>query len=99
MSSRGSSSSDISPKGLRGVEKIFCRPPYRLDAGRTTTVKNILLPIVRNQNVIHQLRVNCHCTRVSLNCLEASQGIFGILTVLEPRLAASLKNKSKPIFV
>ena len=46
----------------------------------------------------HQLRVNCYSTRVSLNCSEASQGICRTFTVLEPRLAASLMSKSKPMF-
>ena len=66
----------------------------RLDE-RTTPVKNMLLPIVRNQNVLQQLRVYCYSTTVSLNCSEVSSGIFGICTVLEARLAASLMNRSK----
>ena len=70
-----------------------------LDADRTAPVKNFFLPTVRNQNVPHQLRVNCYSTRVSLNCSEVSQGIFGILAELETRLAASLMHKSKPTFL
>ena len=34
---------------------------------------------------------------MSLNCLKASQGFFGILTILGSCLAASFMNKSKPI--
>ena len=66
---------------------------------RTAPLKNIFHPIVKNQNVLHQLRVNCCSTRVSLNCSDVNQGILGILAVLEPRLDASLMNKSKPMFL
>ena len=68
----------------------------RLDAERATPVKKKLFPIVRNLNVLHQRRVNWCSTRVSLNCLKESQGIFGILALLESCLAASFMNKSKP---
>ena len=68
----------------------------RLNADRTTPVKNILLPVVRNPNVPHQLRVNWYSTRVSLNCSKVSQGIFGILAVLEScRPALFMKSRSK----
>ena len=36
-------------------------------------------------------------TRVSLNCSKASQGIVWILAILEPRLATSFMDVSKPI--
>ena len=48
-----------------------------LDAERKDPVKNVFLPIVRNQNVSHQLRVNCYSTSVSLKCLKVRQGILG----------------------
>ena len=61
----------------------------RLDAERTTPVKDILFPIVRNSNVHHQDRVKWYSTRVSLNCSKVSQGFLGILAVLESWIAAS----------
>ena len=100
---------NLHQKGLSGVKKTVCRPlslsmftrnqsilQDRLDAERTTPVKDFLLPVVRNPNVLHQLRVTCFSTRVSVNCSEVSLGIFGILAVLESCLAASFMNKSKP---
>ena len=69
----------------------------RLNAERTTSVKNKPLPMVRNSNIPHQLRVNWYSTRVSLNCSKVSQGILGILTILNSCLAASFMNKSKPM--
>ena len=48
----------------------------RLDAERTTPVKDVLFPIVRNSNVPHQLRVNWYSTRVPLNCSKVSQIIL-----------------------
>ena len=64
----------------------------RLDAEGATPAKDILFPILKNSSVPHQLRVNWYSTRVSLNCSRVSQGIFGILAVLE---SASFMNKSK----
>ena len=69
----------------------------RLDAERTTDVKNTLFSIVKNRNVPHQLKRNCNSTRVSLNCSKVSQRFFGILTVLEHRLAASLISRSQSL--
>ena len=66
----------------------------RLDAERTTPVKEKLCPIVRNSYVPHQFRVNWYSTRVCLNCSKVSQGI-----ILESGLAASFMNKSKPLFI
>ena len=47
----------------------------RLDAERTTFVK-LILPIVRNQNVLHHMTVHGNSTKVSLTYSEASQGFF-----------------------
>ena len=69
-----------------------------LDSECTTLLKNILFPMVWNPTVPRQLWVNCYSTRVSLNCSKVSQGIFGILAILEPRLAASFMDESKPVF-
>ena len=69
-----------------------------LNAEGTTPVKHKLFPIVRNLYVLHQFRRNCYSTRVSLNCSIESQGFFGILATLEPHLAASFMDESKPVF-
>ena len=61
--------------------------------------KNILFPIVRNSNVLHQLRVNWYSPRVSWTCSKVSQGIFGILTTLNYCLAASFLNESNPLLI
>ena len=95
---------------LSGVKKTVCCPlnafmstrnqsvlKDRLNAERTTSVKNKPLPMVTNSNIPHQLRVNWYSTRVSLNCSKVSQGILGILTILNSCLAASFMNKSKPM--
>ena len=54
-------------------------------------------PNLRNSNILHQPKVTWHSTRVSLNCSKVSQGFFGILTILESCLAASVMDKSKPV--
>ena len=61
-----------------------------VDVEGTTLVERKLFPIVRNSNVHHQFKRNCYLIRVSLNRSKISQIMFGILAVLEPRLATSL---------
>ena len=62
---------------------------------RTNPVKQILFRISRSPSVLHQLSINCYSTRVSLNCSNVSQGIFGILEVFKSCLA----RKSKPMLL
>ena len=68
-----------------------------LDAERTTLVQHKLFPFARNHNVPNQFRCHCCSTRVSLNFSKISQGFFGILAILEPRLAAPFMDVSKSI--
>ena len=108
-SSRGSSSSESPPKGLSSVKKTVSRllslsfPPGISPFSRIDWMLmeepsgNIVFPIVRNSNVLHQFNVNWFSARVSLNCSRVSQGILWILAVLESCLAASFTSKSKPL--
>ena len=50
----------------------------RLNAPRTTSVKDVLFAVLRNRRVSHQFQ---HTTRVSSNCSKVAQGIFVIHTV------------------
>ena len=69
----------------------------RLDAERLTAVKNYTFSNCKEVEKKHQLRVHWYSTRMSLNCSKVSQGIVGILTILDSCHAASFMNKSKPI--
>ena len=70
----------------------------RLNAPRTTSVKDVVFPVLRNRRVSHQLRHYRKTTRVSLNCSKVRQGIAVIHTVFNSCLAASFLNKQNPIF-
>ena len=89
-SSLGDSSSGCSPKGLRGVKNMVCRPsllamsPFsRMD----WMLREQLLWNTNSfqsqgtKNVPHQFRCNSYSTRVSLNCSTTSQGIFGMIAI------------------
>ena len=73
-------------------------PKDGLDAERIASCETQTIQIVRNLNVFYQFRRNCYTTSVSLSCSKVSQGIFAILAILEPRLAASFMKESKPVF-
>ena len=98
----------LSPQGFRGVKKSACRalslifhtgsaPQDRSNAPRTTSVKDVLFPLVKNRCVSYQFQHYRNTTMVSLNCSKVTQRTLLIHTLPNSFLTASFLNQLNPI--